>query len=46
MFVLALLSTAMADRNPGDPSSFSNTQDVSTTYLALDLKVSFDNQTI
>ena len=43
MFVLALLSNAMADLNPDDPSSFSNTKDVSTTYLALDLKVLFEN---
>ena len=44
--VIALLSNAKADRNPDDPSSFSNTQEVSTTYLALDLKVMFDTKTI
>ena len=43
---IALLSNAKAGRNPDDPSSFSNTQDVSTTYLALDLKVFFENKTI
>lgn len=46
MLAIALLSNAKADRNPDDPSSFSNTKEVSTTYLALDLKVLFDSKTI
>jgi len=46
MLAVALLSNAKADRNPDDPSSFSNTKEVSTTYLALDLKVLFDSKTI
>jgi len=47
VFVVALITNAKAaSRNPNDPSSFSNTQDVSTTHLALDLKVLFDSKTI
>ena len=46
VFVIALLSNAKADRNVRDPSSFSNTAEVSTTYLALDLKFMFDTKTI
>jgi hypothetical protein len=46
MLAIALLSNAKADMNPNDPSSFSNTNEASTTYLALDLKVLFDSKTI
>jgi hypothetical protein len=46
MLAMALLSNAKPVMNPDDPSSFSNTQEVSTTYLALDLKVLFDSKTI
>lgn len=47
VFVVALISNAKAaQRNLNDPSSFSNTLEVSTTRLALDLKVLFDSKTI